>query len=254
MPHGASRSVRIIMLEASLTYLRDGDDAVTTAVIGGLLLLASPLIIPSVLVLGYLTRVVRRTADGDDEPPAFEAWGELFVDGLKAFAVAFVYSLLPLGVLATAAFVTLGAFVVVPGTGGGAGTFLGTFVVGIAVLAAGLVALLLSLVGLYVTPAALAAVADSGRVGDGFALGTLWGVVTKRAYATGWLTAAVVVLAGATAVGVLSTVPILGTIAGVFVQFYALVAAAAIVGWTWTDVRPVATEPPEPDPAERPAV
>jgi hypothetical protein len=243
------------MLEASLTYLRDGDDAVTTAVIGGLLLLASPLIIPSILVFGYVTRVIRRTAGGDDEPPVFEAWGDLFVDGLKAFVVAFVYSLLPLAVLTAAAFVALGAFVVVPGTGdGGGGTFLGTFVVGAVVLAAGFVALVLSLVGLYVTPAALAAVADSGRVGDGFALGTLWSVVTKRAYATGWLTAAVVVLAGALAIGVLSVVPILGTIAGVFVQFYALVAAAAIVGWTWTEVRPVAPEPPDPEPAERPAV
>ena len=239
------------MLDASLTYLRDGDDAVTTAVIGGLLLLASPLVIPSILVFGYLTRVLRRTADGDDDPPVFEAWGELFVDGLKAFAVAFVYSLLPLGVLAAAAFVALGAFVVVPGDGSvGAGTV----AVGLFVLVAGFVALVLSLVGLYVTPAALAAVADSGKVGDGFALGTLWGVVTKRAYATGWITAAVVVLAGALAIGVLSVVPVLGTIAGVFVQFYALVAAAAIVGWTWADVRPVATEPPEPESAERPAV
>ncbi|TKX56000.1 DUF4013 domain-containing protein [Halorubrum sp. SP3] len=243
------------MLDASLTYLRDGDDAVITAVIGGLLLLASPLVIPSVLVLGYLTRVVRRTADGDDAPPAFEEWGELFVDGLKAFAVVFVYSLLPLAVVATAAVVSLGAFVVVPGSSdGGAGAFLGAFAVGILVLVAGTVALALSLVGLYVTPAALAAVAESGRVGDGFAVGALWGVVTKRAYATGWLTAAVVVLAGALAIGVLSVVPILGTIAGVFVQFYALVAAAAIVGWTWTDVRPVATEPSEPESAERPAV
>ncbi|TKX71016.1 DUF4013 domain-containing protein [Halorubrum sp. SP9] len=243
------------MLDASLTYLRDGDDAVITAVIGGLLLLASPLVIPSVLVLGYLTRVVRRTADGDDAPPAFEEWGELFVDGLKAFAVVFVYSLLPLAVVATAAVVSLGAFVVVPGSSdGGAGAFLGAFAVGILVLVAGTVALALSLVGLYVTPAALAAVAESGRVGDGFAVGALWGVVTKRAYATGWLTATVVVLAGALAIGVLSVVPILGTIAGVFVQFYALVAAAAIVGWTWTDVRPVATEPSEPESAERPAV
>jgi hypothetical protein len=239
------------MLEASLTYLRDGDDAVTTAVIGGLLLLASPLIIPSVLIFGYLTRVVRRTADGDDEPPVFDEWGELLVDGLKAFVVAFVYSLLPLGVLAAAAALSLGAFVVVPG---GESVGAGTVAVGLIVLAGGLVALLVSLVGAYVTPAAVAAVADSGRVGDGFAVGRLWGVVSKRAYATGWLTAVVVVLAGALAVGVLSVVPILGTIAGVFVQFYALVAAAAIIGWTWTDVRPVAAEPPEPDPAERPAV
>ena len=49
-------------------------------------------------------------------------------------------------------------------------------------------------------------------------------------------------------------VPILGTIAGVFVQFYALVAAAAVIGWTWTDVRPVATDTAEPEPANRPAV
>jgi len=105
-----------------------------------------------------------------------------------------------------------------------------------------------------VTPAALAAVADSGRVGDGFAVGTLWGVVTKRAYAVGWLTAVAVVFAGSLAIGVFSIVPILGTIAGVFVQFYAIVAAAAIIGWTWTDVRPVATDVAEPDPVNRPAV
>ena len=239
------------MLEASLTYLRDGDDAVTTAVIGGLLLLASPLIIPSVLIFGYLTRVVRRTADGDDEPPAFEAWGELFVDGLKAFAVAFVYSLLPLSVVAVAVGLSIGTLVAVPG---GETAGVGTVVVGLIVLVAGLVSLLASLVGLYVTPAALAAVADSGRVGDGFALGALWGVISKRAYATGWLTAAVVVLAGSLAVGVLSVVPILGTIAGLFVQFYALVAAAAIVGWTWADVRPVTVDSTEPEPAERPVV
>ncbi|MFO8114008.1 MAG: DUF4013 domain-containing protein, partial [Halorubrum sp.] len=115
-------------------------------------------------------------------------------------------------------------------------------------------ALAVSLVGLYLTPAALAAVADSGRIGDGFAVGTLWTVVTKRAYATGWLTAAAIALAGALAIGVLSVVPVLGTIAGLFVQFYALVAAAAIIGWTWADVRPVATDSTEAEPAERPAV
>jgi hypothetical protein len=239
------------MIEASLNYLRESDDAVVTLLIGGVLLLASPLLIPAFAVLGYVVRVLRRTADGDDEPPVFDAWGELLVDGLKAFVVAFVYSLLPLGVVAVAAGLSIGTLAVVPG---GETAGVGTVVVGLIVLVAGLVSLLLSLVGLYVTPAALAAVADSGRVGDGFALGTLWGVISKRAYATGWLTAAVVVLAGSLAVGVLSVVPILGTIAGLFVQFYALVAAAAIVGWTWADVRPVATDSTEPEPAERPAV
>jgi len=241
------------MISASLDYLRDGENAIVTVLVGGLLLLASPLIVPSILVLGYVSRVLRRTADGDDEPPVFDEWGDLLVEGAKAFAVTFVYSLVPLLVFATAAVVSVGAFVVVPG-GGGSGTFLGTFLAGTVVLVLGIVALAVSLVGLYLTPAALAAVADSGRIGDGFAVGTLWGVVTKRAYATGWLTAAAVVLAGALAVGVLSVVPVLGTIAGLFVQFYALVAAAAIIGWTWADVRPLAVDSTESEPVERPAV
>lgn len=240
------------MISASLDYLRDGDDAVVTVLIGGVLLLASPLVVPSILVLGYVSRVLRRTADGDDAPPIFEEWGDLLVEGAKAFAVTLVYSLLPLLVFAVAAVFGVGAAVI--GSGGGDGGLLGGLIGGALALLLALAALVVSLAGLYVTPAALAAVADSGRVGDGFAVGTLWTVVTKRAYATGWLTAAVVVLAGALAVGVLSVVPVLGTIAGLFVQFYALVAAAAVIGWTWADVRPVAAEPTDTEPAERPAV
>jgi hypothetical protein len=240
------------MISASLDYLRDGENAVVTGLVGGRLLLTSPLVVPSVLVLGYVSRVLRQTADGDDTPPAFEAWGDLLVEGAKGFAVTLVYSLLPLLVFATAALFAVGAAIV--GFDGSAGGALGGLLGGALALLLALVALAVSIAGLYVTPAALAAVADSGRIGDGFALGTLWTVVTKRAYATGWLAAAAVVLAGALAVGVLSVVPVIGTIAGLFVQFYALVAAAAIIGWTWADVRPVAVESNEPDRTERPAV
>ena len=240
------------MLSESVNYLRDGEDAIVTVAIGGVLLLASPLLIPSFLVLGYLARVIRQTADGDDEPPVFEAWGDLLVEGVKAFAVTFVYSLLPIAILAVATAFGIGAAVV--GSGNGAGSVLGGVIGGILALVLVGAAFIVSLVGVYVTPAALAAVADSGRVGDGFAVGTLWGVVTKRAYAVGWLTAAAAVFVGAVAIGVLSIVPVLGTIAGLFVQFYALVAAAAIIGWTWTDVRPVTTDTTEPEPANRPAV
>ncbi|WP_435075606.1 DUF4013 domain-containing protein [Halorubrum sp. HHNYT27] len=240
------------MISSSLDYLRDGDDAVMTVLIGGLLLLASPLIVPSILVLGYVSRVLRGTAAGDDTPPVFEEWGDLLVEGAKAFAVTLVYSLLPLAVFAVAVVFGVGAAVI--GSGGGNGGALGGLIGGAFALLIALVALAVSLGGLYVTPAALAAVADSGRVGDGFALGALWTVISKRAYATGWLSAAVVVLGGSLAVGVLSVVPVLGTIAGLFVQFYALVAAAAIIGWTWADVRPIAADSTDPEPAERPAV
>ena len=240
------------MITKSLEYLRDSDDVAVTVLIGGLLLLTSPLIVPSILVLGYVSQVLRRTADGDDTPPAFEAWTDLLVEGVKGFVVTLVYSLVPIVVLVVAAFLGVGAAIL--GSGGSTGGVLGGVIGGTLALVLALAAFVVSLVGLYVTPAALAAVASSGRLGDGFAFGALWTVVSKRAYATGWLTAAVVVLGGALVVGVLSVVPILGTIAGLFVQFYALVAAAAIIGWTWTDVRPVTSDTAEPDPAERPAV
>ena len=240
------------MISASLGYLRDGENAIVTVLVGGLLLLTSPLIVPSILVLGYVSRVLRQTADGDDVPPEFDEWGELFSEGLKGFVVTLVYSLLPVMVFALAAVFGVGAAVL--GSSGGADGALGGLLGGALALLLALAALAVSIAGLYVTPAALAAVVDSGRIGDGFALGTLWTVVTKRAYANGWLAAAAVVLAGVLAVGVLSVVPILGTVAGLLVQFYALVAAAAIIGRTWADVRPVAVDSTEPDRAERPAV
>lgn len=240
------------MIAKSLDYLRDSDDVAMTVLIGGLLLLTSPLVVPSILVLGYVSQVLRRTANGDDTPPAFEAWAAILVEGVKGFVVTLVYSLVPLVVFAVAVFLGVGAAIL--GSGGGTGGVLGGVVGGTLAVALALAAFVVSLAGLYVTPAALAAVASSGRLGDGFAFGTLWTVASKRAYATGWLTAAVVVLGGTLVVGVLSVVPILGTIAGLFVQFYALIAAAAIIGWTWADVRPVTGDTVEPDPAERPVV
>jgi hypothetical protein len=240
------------MISSSLDYLRDSDNVVMTVFIGGLLLLTSPLIVPSILVLGYVSRVLRQTADGDDMPPEFDDWGDLFSEGLKGFVVTLVYSLLPVMVFALAVVFGVGAAVL--GSGGGANGALGGLLGGTVALLLAVAAFVVSIAGVYVTPAALAAVADSGRVGDGFAFGTLWTVVSKPAYATGWLSAAAVVLGGALVVGVLSIVPIIGTIAGLFIQFYALVAAVAIIGWTWADVRPVTTDSTEPDTAERPAV
>ncbi|MFO8114408.1 MAG: DUF4013 domain-containing protein, partial [Halorubrum sp.] len=127
------------MISASLDYLRDGDDAIVTVLVGGLLLLASPLVVPSILVLGYVSRVLRRTADGDDTPPAFEAWGDLLVEGAKAFAVTLVYSLLPLLVFATAALLGVGAALV--GADGSTGGLLGGLVGGALALLIALAAL-----------------------------------------------------------------------------------------------------------------
>src|SRR6056297_3190374 len=90
-----------IMFEDSLTYLRDGDDAVRTILVGGLLSVLGFLIVPAVLVQGYVLRVLGRVADGDTDPPAFDDWGALAVDGVKALVVAAVYAVVPV-VLAVA--------------------------------------------------------------------------------------------------------------------------------------------------------
>ena len=237
------------MISASLGYLRDSDDAIKTTAIGGVLLLLSPLLIPVFLVLGYLMRVLRGTADGNDEPPVFDAWGDLLVDGLKAFVVTFVYSVLPLAVLAVVGVFGVGTVLIGAGDSALAGLIGGTLVLVLA-----LVALVVSVAGVYVTPAALSNYAETDRVSGGFAFGTIWTAITTKAYAVGWLYAFAVILAGSLAIGVLSVVPVLGTIAGVFVQFYAVIAAYYIVGHTWADVRPVAAEREGADPVERPAV
>ena len=123
------------MIAASLSYLRDSDDAIKTTAIGGVLLLLSPLLIPVFIVLGYVMRVLRRTADGHDEPPVFDEWGDLLIDGLKAFLIMFVYSVLPLAVLAIVGLFGVGAALIGAGDSALAGLLSGTLVVVLALLA-----------------------------------------------------------------------------------------------------------------------
>jgi hypothetical protein len=144
------------MISSSLDYLRDSDNVVMTVFIGGLLLLTSPLIVPSILVLGYVSRVLRQTADGDDMPPEFDDWGDLFSEGLKGFVVTLVYSLLPVMVFALAVVFGVGAAVL--GSGGGANGALGGLLGGTVALLLAVAAFVVSIAGVYVTPAALAAV------------------------------------------------------------------------------------------------
>lgn len=52
------------------------------------------------------------------------------------------------------------------------------------------VAVALGTVAAYVLPAAVARVAETGRLGDGFAFGAVGRAVTTRTYATAWLVGA----------------------------------------------------------------
>jgi hypothetical protein len=56
-------------------------------------MIASILIVPVFLLIGYLFRIIKATLAGLDELPEFDEIGEMFVDGLKVFVVGIVYSI-----------------------------------------------------------------------------------------------------------------------------------------------------------------
>lgn len=60
------------MIRDALDYPRAGDDWTGTVLIDGILSLLGVLVVPTILVVGYLVRVLRRTMHGDDRPPAFD--------------------------------------------------------------------------------------------------------------------------------------------------------------------------------------
>ncbi len=59
----------------------------------GVIFIASILVVPILLVYGYLFRVIKATLAGLDELPEFDEIGEMFVDGLKIFVVGIVYAI-----------------------------------------------------------------------------------------------------------------------------------------------------------------
>ena len=221
------------MFEDSLTYLRDGDDAVRTILVGGLLSVLGFLIVPAVLVQGYVLRVLGRVADGDTDPPAFDDWGALAVDGVKALVVAAVYAVVPV-VLAV-------AFV-----GGGVAVADSAPLVGaLAALVGAAIVLVTAAAALYVAPAALVRLARSGRVGAAFEFDALRPVLARREYATGWLMALGVLLAAGLLGSALAAVPVVGWLAAVFVGFYAQVTAAYLYATSYAEAsdRGLRTEP-----------
>jgi hypothetical protein len=215
------------MLEEAINYPRnDEENWIRTLLIGSVIALLSFLFIPVFLLFGYYVRVLRGSMTGDDVPPVFDEWGELFTDGLKAFVVAFVYLLVPGIVFA----VSSGGVIVAALTGGdaGLGALLGS-------LLGFLVSIVLFLVVWYVTPAALANHARTGNIGDGFAFGEIRPALTSGKYAVPWLMALGVGIAAGIVVGILNVVPFLGFLLALPVNFYAAVVAFRLYGEGFED-------------------
>jgi hypothetical protein len=71
----------------------------TKVIILGVIFIASIVIVPIFLGIGYLFRIIKATLAGSDELPDFDEIGDMFVDGLKIFVVGIVYAI-PLIIIA----------------------------------------------------------------------------------------------------------------------------------------------------------
>lgn len=211
------------MFQDALNYPRESDSAVKTIVIGGLLLFFSFLVVPTFFVIGYVVRTLRGVLNGETEPPVFDDWGDLGMDGLKVFVIGFVYSLVPTAIAVAALFAS-GVTVGLGGNGSGSGLAVG-FIVVVAALAVAIVSLAMA----YVLPAAVVAFVRTDSIAAAFSPGELRAMAFSRTYATGWLVAVAISLLSGVVIGVLNAV-LIGALLAPFLTFYANVAGTYAIG------------------------
>lgn len=162
------------MLEAALRYPTSGEEGLERLFVGGVLVLLSVFVLPAFLVYGYLVRSLAAVAAGEEEPPAFDEWEGLFVDGIKAFVVAFVYGIVPV-LLAFSVFVPVSVVTSVDGNEPSG------VLAGIGLLAF-LLLVTLAIAVAYVIMAALSNFAVEGRIGAAFDLRTIGRFATSGPY------------------------------------------------------------------------
>lgn len=218
------------MLREALAFARGRDGGIRTLVVGGLFVLTAGLVLPALLVAGYLLSVMDVGARGRDGLPPFGNWRRLLVDGLQTTVVALVYGLAPAVMVVGGVLVTW--WLVLPGTdpavvlddGPGALQQLSVELLGLVGLVAS-VLLLAAVVFWLHLPAALVALGTQGRLGAAFQSDALWAVVNTNAYLKGVVVAGVVLVFG-TAVAI----PLSAVLVGFVLQFYVLVAVAFVLG------------------------
>ncbi|MDG5777655.1 DUF4013 domain-containing protein [Haloarculaceae archaeon H-GB2-1] len=178
------------MLSDALSYPIEGDQWIGRLVVGGLLVLASPLVVPAIVLQGYFVAVIRSATAGESTAPPFEDWERLLVDGLKAVVIALGYALVPAVVLLVVfGLVGFGTSLAAAG-GSDAGVGIGV----VTLLALTGLTILLSLVVAYLIPAALSRFAIEESLGAAFDVRAVIAAATTGAYATGWLLSAVIAI------------------------------------------------------------
>ncbi|UWG46683.1 Uncharacterized membrane protein, DUF4013 family [Halanaeroarchaeum sp. HSR-CO] len=201
-------------IQRSITSPMEAENWLKTILIGGVLTFLGVLIVPLLIVYGYLVRVIRGTLSEATEPPTFDDWGDLLVDGVKAWIISLVYMLVPLLVAGFTVGGSILAFAT--GTEAGAAAGAGGLWLGFSLSA------LLALVFGYLTVIAIVNFAREGVFGAGFDFDVIRTVAVDREYALAWLVSVVIFVVA----GIVSAIPLVGWILTPFVSFYAAVVAA----------------------------
>jgi hypothetical protein len=197
------------MLSEALSYPTEDDDWTRPFLIGSGLIFASFLVgITIIPIYGYYLRVLDAGRTGDRRLPQFDDWESLIVDGIKVWAVNFVYAGIPGLVFLGAGFFTFLA-VFAGGYNESGGFVLAALVVGGAIT---LLAGLLWLAGTVIAPAALAHMRAEGEFGAAFDVRTLVGFVTVSEYLIAillaWVVVGVISVVGSLLVFLLVGIPI----------------------------------------------
>ena len=214
------------MLSDALRYPLRGDGWVRTVLIGGLLTILSVLVLPAFLLQGYYVRVLHGVTNDDPNPPAFDEWVTLLVDGVKLFVLNIVVVLAVLVVqgvvaiaLGTGSFLAGTTGVSDPSLAGGVGGL-----VGIGVLLAGIVGIT------YVAPAMFVNFAREDSLTAAFHLSTILSGVLSLEYFIAWVLAVAVGLVLGTVASLLSLL-----LVGIFGLFYVQVVTYYLFGRGFAD-------------------
>jgi len=184
-------------------------------VVLGISLLFSILIIPLFILFGYALRVIRKSVEGETEPPAFDALGAMIVDGLKYIVAVIGYFLIPgilmgMGIMPVIASITAndmmssGASVIALLTGSG------LFLVGV----------LLMIVISVIANMGIANMAHTGKLGAAFRFGEILRIIGSIGWGKYiiWYIVLIVIAMLFSVVGVLvQFIPILGSLAYILV-------------------------------------
>ncbi|MFQ3274893.1 MAG: hypothetical protein ACI9LV_000424 [Candidatus Nanohaloarchaea archaeon] len=154
------------MFREALEYPTKSDDAVREYGIAILLTFGSIFVIPFFMLLGYYTKAIRQTPEGEENIPVFTDFVDLMVDGFKFFGIMISYILAPIILISVPEMVGL------TGSIGTAGEVFG---------------LLLLLAALYMMPSALVNFARNDQVRSGFNLKEVGGKAFRPVYFKGFL-------------------------------------------------------------------